>query len=153
MVLERAAKHKGSAFVEIYQDCNVFNSGAFEYATDNATRPETVVYLEHGKPLVFGKNRDKGIRLNGLNPEVVTLGNGMTEDDLLFHDEKSPEPTLAYLLSRMMQPEFPEPVGIFRDVERPCYDELVLEQVTTALSSKGTGDLAKLFDSEDSWTV
>jgi 2-oxoglutarate ferredoxin oxidoreductase subunit beta len=102
---------------------------------------------------VFGKNRDKGIRLNGLNPEVVTLGNGMTEDDLLFHDEKSPEPTLAYLLSRMMQPEFPEPVGIFRDVERPCYDELVLEQVTTALSSKGTGDLAKLFDSEDSWTV
>jgi 2-oxoglutarate ferredoxin oxidoreductase subunit beta len=153
MVLERAAKHKGSAFVEIYQDCNVFNSGAFEYATDKATRPETVVYLEHGKPLVFGKNRDKGIRLNGLNPEVVTLGNGMTEDDLLFHDEKSPEPTLAYLLSRMMQPEFPEPVGIFRDVERPCYDELVLEQVTTALSSKGTGDLAKLFDSEDSWTV
>src|SRR3990172_8499462 len=127
MVLARAARHVGTAFVEVYQDCNVFNSGAFEYATDKALRPEHTLYLEHGKPLVFGKNRDKGIRLNGITPEIVSLGKGITEDDLLFHDEKAPEPTLAYLLSRMTYPEFPEPMGIFRDVEKPCYDRMLNE--------------------------
>jgi 2-oxoglutarate ferredoxin oxidoreductase subunit beta len=153
LVLERAAHHKGTAFVEVYQDCNVFNHDAFAYATSKDTRPETTLYLEHGKPLVFGKNHDKGIRLNGATPEVVPLGKGISEDDLLFHDEKAPEPTLAYLLSRMVHPEFPEPLGVFRAVERPCYDELVHQQVRDAKAKGGDGDLAKLFDSEDSWTV
>jgi 2-oxoglutarate ferredoxin oxidoreductase subunit beta len=151
--LERAANHKGTAFVEIYQDCNVFNSGAFEYAEDKQSRPETTVYLEHGKPLIFGSKRDKGVRLNGTTPEVVSLGNGISEDDLLFHDERAPEPTLAYLLSRMYQPAFPEPLGVFRAVERPTYDGGVLDQMRSAQGAKGTGDLAELFDSEDTWTV
>ena len=81
--------------------------------------------LEHGKPLIFGKNRDKGIRLNGMDPEVVELGKGISEDDLLFHDEKAPRTDLAYLLSRMRHPDFPEPIGVFRDVDRPTYDELM----------------------------
>jgi 2-oxoglutarate/2-oxoacid ferredoxin oxidoreductase subunit beta len=153
MVLERAAKHKGTAFVEVYQDCNVFNSGAFEYATSKETRPETTLYLEHGKPLVFGKNRDKGIRLNGTTPEVVELGKGISEDDLLFHDEQSPEPTHAFLLSHMLQPRFPEPLGVFRAVERPTYDDLVCGQVKDAAAAKGEGDLAKLYDCEDTWMV
>ena len=88
-VLKRAAEHKGTAFVEIYQNCVVFNDAAFEYATSRDTKADTVIELEHGKPLVFGKNRDKGIRLNGLEPEVVELGKGITEDDLLFHDERA----------------------------------------------------------------
>ncbi len=153
MVFERAANHKGTAFVEVYQNCNVFNDEAFAYAEDKATRADTTLNLEHGKPLVFGKTRDKGIRLNGTTPEVVTLGKGITEDDLLFHDERTPEPTLAYLLSRMRQPDFPEPIGVFRAVEKPCYEDLVNEQVTTAIAQKGEGDLAALYDSEDAFMV
>src|SRR6185436_17825368 len=87
-VLDRAAKHKGAAFVEIYQDCNNFNHKAFEYATDKDTKEEHIIRLEHGKPLIFGKNRDKGIRLHDHKPELVKLGEGgVKEDDLLFHDE------------------------------------------------------------------
>ncbi len=153
MVLERAAKHKGTAFVEVYQNCNVFNDGAFEYAEAKESRADTTLSLEHGKPLVFGKSRDKGIRLNGTTPEVVTLGKGITEDDLLFHDERTPEPTLAYLLSRMKQPDFPEPIGVFRAVEKRSYEELVNEQVTKAIAQKGEGDLAALYDSEDAFMV
>ena len=87
------------------------------------TKADTIIELEHGKPLIFGKNRDKGIRLNGMQLEVVELGKGIEEDDLLFHDEKMQEPSLAYLLSRMRHPEFPEPIGVFRDVDRPRYEE------------------------------
>jgi 2-oxoglutarate ferredoxin oxidoreductase subunit beta len=153
MVLERAARHKGTSFVEVYQDCNVFNPGAFEYATDKSLRAEHTIYLEHGKPLVFGKNRDKGIRLHGLDPEIVPLGKGISEDDLLFHDERAPEPSLAYLLSRMKHPEFPEPLGVFRDVERPCYDTLLNEQLEQAIREEGEGDLMALYTSDDTWTV
>ena len=151
--LARAARHRGTAFVEVYQNCNVFNDGAWTYATDKATKDDTTILLDHGKPLIFGKNRDKGIRLNGMEPEVVQLGKGITEDDLLFHDEKSPEPSLAYLLSRMRQPEFPEPIGVFRAVAAPRYDEMINEQVETAKQAKGTGDLEKLFNSGETWSV
>ena len=130
MVLQRAAEHRGTAFVEVYQNCVVFNDGAFDYATDRDLKADTILELEHGKPLVFGKNRDKGIRLNGLEPEVVELGNGITEDDLLFHDEKAPEPSLAYLLSRMRHDDgFPEPIGVFRAVERRMYDDELNRQI------------------------
>ncbi len=101
MVLQRAAEHRGTAFVEVYQNCNVFNDGAWDYATDRDQKAETTIELEHGKPLIFGKTREKGIRLHGMDPEVVELGKGVSEDDLLFHDEKAAEPSLAYLLSRM----------------------------------------------------
>src|SRR5207237_10896974 len=103
-VLERAANHVGTAFVEIYQNCNIFNDGAFEYATNKETKSDTTLYLEHGKPLVFGKAADKGIRLHGMNPEIVNLKD-VSKDDLLHHDEKSPEPSLAFLLSRMRYPD------------------------------------------------
>ena len=153
MVLKRAAEHKGTSFVEVYQNCNVFNDGAFDYATDREMKSDTTIELEHGKPLVFGKNRDKGIRLNGMTPEIVQLGDGVTESDLLVHDEKATEPTLAYLFSRMRYPEFPEPIGVFRSVERPRYDELLNEQIAASQRTHGVGDLQKLFNSGDTWSV
>ena len=151
--LKRAAEHRGTSFVEVYQNCNVFNDGAWDYATDRATREDNVVELEHGKPLIFGKERDKGIRLNGMEPEVVELGKGIKEDDLLFHDEQAPEPSLAYLLSRMRQPEFPGPIGVFRAIDAPKYDELINQQVQDALDNKGEGDLQTLFSTGDTWDV
>lgn len=154
MVLERAAHHIGTSFVEVYQDCNVFNSGAFFYASKKDQKDDNIVYLEDGKPLIFGKKKDKGIRVSEMNrPEVVQLGSGISEDDLLFHDEQTPEPSLAFLLARMRHPEFPEPMGVFRDVERPVYDQGVNAQIQQAIEQKGEGDLDALFNSGDTWTV
>ncbi|MGB7157102.1 MAG: 2-oxoacid:ferredoxin oxidoreductase subunit beta [Tepidisphaeraceae bacterium] len=151
-VLERAAKHVGTAFVEIYQNCNIFNDGAFNYATDKATKSDTTLFLEHGKPLVFGKDSDKGIRLHAMTPEVVDL-KVTGRDDLLIHDEKAPEPSLAFLLSRMRYPEFPEPMGVFRDIEQERYVDLVRKQNDAAVAKQGKGDLQKLITGDETWTV
>jgi 2-oxoglutarate/2-oxoacid ferredoxin oxidoreductase subunit beta len=152
--LEKAARHKGSSFVEIYQNCNIFNDGAFKDFTERSIRDDRVLVLEHGKPMIFGKNHEKGIRLNGLTPEVVIIGeNGITEADLLVHDETAEEPTLAYLLSRMNFPEFPVPIGVFRRVEQRTYDELVTEQVQSAIKRSGPGNLDKLLNSGDTWVI
>ena len=153
MILKRAAEHRGTSFVEVYQNCNVFNDGAFDYATGRDTKADTTLELEHGKPLLFGKNRDRGIRLNGMDPEIVELGKGVTEDDLLFHDERAPEPSLAYLLSRMRNPEFPEPIGVFRAVDAPRYEEMLTAQIDQARAARGPGDLQKLFESGETWDV
>jgi len=152
-VLQRAAAHKGSAFIEVYQNCKIFNDGVFDYATDKGTKADNTLYLEHGKPLIFGKDRNKGIRLHGLDPEVVQVGNGITVDDLLIHDERAEEPSLAYLLSRMVYPRFPECIGIFRAVERPTYDDLVNKQIEDVIKAKGKGKLEDLFASDDTWVV
>ena len=150
--LERAANHKGTSFVEIYQNCNIFNDQAFEYATGKDTKDDTTLYLEHNRPLVFGKERSKGIRLSSMEPEIVDLGNGITEDDLLFHNEQQAEPSLAYLLSRMHHPEFPEPMGVFRCVKRPTYEELVVGQVNTA-RDRHQANLNDLFNEGETWEV
>ncbi|MBX3427337.1 MAG: 2-oxoacid:ferredoxin oxidoreductase subunit beta [Pirellulales bacterium] len=152
--LARAAAHKGTSFIEVYQNCNVFNDGAWDYAKDKESKADTTLELEHGKPLIFGKDRTKGIRLNGMNPEVVELGKGINEDDLLFHDEKAVEPTLAYLLSRMRYEDgFPEPIGVFRAVDAPLYDVEVNKQIEEAIQTRGPGDLEKLLHSGETWTV
>jgi len=151
--LLRAASHKGTSFVEIYQNCNVFNDKAYEYATAKDTKEDTTVYLEQGKPVIFGKNRDKGIRIKDMEPEVVTLGGDIREDDLLFHDEKAAEPSVAFMLSRMRHPEFPEPMGVFRSVDAPIFETLVHDQVTAATEKMGKGELSKLLNSGDTWTV
>jgi 2-oxoglutarate/2-oxoacid ferredoxin oxidoreductase subunit beta len=151
--LKKAADHKGSVFIEVYQNCVIFNDGVFDYASDKSIKADNTLKLEHGKPMVFGKNRDKGIRLRGLELDVVDLGNSITERDLLVHDETLEEPTLAFLLSRMMHPDFPEPMGVFRNVSRPTYDELVQEQANAALKARGPGRLEKMFASDDVWEV
>ncbi len=150
-VIERAGRHKGSSFVEIYQDCNIFNHKAFEFATDKESKEDHIVRIEHGKPLVFGKNRNKGIRVANHKPEVVELGKGIKEDDLLFHDEK--DESLGYLLSRLSHPDFPEPMGVFYNVEDNCYEELLTKQVEEATKARGEGDLATLFNSGDTYTI
>jgi 2-oxoglutarate ferredoxin oxidoreductase subunit beta len=132
----------------------VFNDGAWEYAKDRDTKANATLELHHGKPLIFGKDREKGIRLNGMNPEVVELGKGITEDDLLFHDERAPEPSLAYLLSRMRWEDgFPEPIGVFRAVNAPQYDDLINKQIEDSIAKRGKGDLESLFNSGDTWMV
>ena len=151
-VLERAAKHVGTAFVEIYQNCNIFNDGAFTYATDKATKSDTTLYLEHGKPLTFGKESAKGIRMHGLSPEVVDMKT-VSPDDLLIHDEKAPNPSLAFLLSRMRYPEFPEPLGVFRAVEQDLYGNLVRRQNEQAVAKLGRGDLQQLVTGDETWDV
>ena len=151
--LKRAAAHKGTSFIQIYQNCVIFNDGAFEYATGKQTKEETTLYLEHGKPLIFGKDRDKGIRLNGMQLEIVKLGEGVAEDDLLFHDERASDPSLAYLLSRMHYPEFPEPIGVLRCVEQATYEGLVHDQVRQAIDKAGPGKLDKLFGQGETWEV
>jgi 2-oxoglutarate ferredoxin oxidoreductase subunit beta len=150
-MMKRAAAHKGTSFLEVYQNCNVFNDGTWDYAKNKNTKAETTLLLEHGKPLIYAGGT-KGIRLNGFNPEVVELAN-VAQDDLLFHDEKAANSQLAFLLSRMRHPEFPEPIGVFRDIDRPTYDEMINLQVDDAVSEKGAGELQKLFHSGDTWQV
>ena len=149
-MLKRASAHKGTSFVEVYQNCNVFNDGAWDYMKDKATKADNVLELEDGKPMIFGGGT-KGIRMNGLTPEVVSLDN-VPQDDLLFHDEKA-APMHAFALSRMRNPDFPEPIGVFRDVDRPTYDEMINGQVEQAKKDKGDGELAKMFTAGDTWTV
>jgi 2-oxoglutarate ferredoxin oxidoreductase subunit beta len=151
--LRRASAHKGTAFIEIYQNCKIFNDGVFEYATDKSIKADNILYLEHGKPLIFGKDHNKGIRLHGLDPEAVALGSGITVDDLLIHDERAEEPSLAYLLSRMVHPRFPECLGVFRAVQRPTYEDLLNKQIEDIRRARGPGKLDDLFASDDVWVV
>jgi 2-oxoglutarate ferredoxin oxidoreductase subunit beta len=152
--LERAGFHRGSAFVEVLQNCNIFNDGAWRDFTDREVRDDRMLVLEHGKPMIFGKDRDKGIRLRGLHPEVVTIGQGgIAESDLLVHDEQAEEPFLALVLSRMFWPQFPVPVGVFRAVPRPTHDQLIEDQLAKAVATGGEGDLQKALVSGETWTV
>jgi 2-oxoglutarate/2-oxoacid ferredoxin oxidoreductase subunit beta len=153
--LKKAAAHQGSAYIEILQNCNIFNDGAWETITEKEARSEQVVQLEHGKPLVFGKNRDKGIRLVGLDLEVVALGNGITEKDLLVHDEHNPNPVYAFALSRMdSMPGFPTPIGVLRALQGvPRYEDLIQQQIRDVIAKKGKGDLAKLLRAGDTWEL
>ncbi len=150
-MLTRAAAHKGTSFVEVYQNCNVFNDGVWDYAKEKAVRGQNTIELEHGKPLVFDDGK-QGVRLIGFQPEIVSLDKTAT-DDLLFHDEKAESPALAYLLSRMRYPAFPEPIGVFRCVERESYETQMADQIDLAQKKKGIGDLNSLFNSGDTWTV
>jgi 2-oxoglutarate ferredoxin oxidoreductase subunit beta len=153
-ILERAAKHKGASFVEIYQNCNIYNDGAFEDFTAKEVRADRMIFLKHGEPMIFGKNNDKGIRISGLKPEVVTLGkDGVSEKDILVHDETLEDPTIAFMLTRMDYPEFPVPVGVIRAVQRPTYNDLMEEQIARAIETQGEADLAALFRQGDIWEV
>ena len=153
--LRAAAAHKGSAFVEILQNCNIFNDGAWKDQTEKDARTEHVIQLEHGKPLVFGKNRDKGLRLNGFDLEIVKLGNGITEKDLLVHDAHHPRPAYAFLLAHMEhRPDFPTPIGVLRSSdELPRYEDVANAQIQEVIAKKGAGDLSKLLNAGDTWVV
>ncbi len=151
-ILARASRHQGSAFVEIYQNCPIFNDHAFEPMTRRETRDDSTLVVEHGRPLVFGARRDQGIRLRGLTPEVVTMGqDGVTEQDLVLYDEH--DASLAYLVSRLGRPSFPEPIGVFRAERLPTLGERVAEQAVQVKQKKGEGDLRTLLFAGDMWEV
>jgi len=151
--IHRAAKHKGTAFVEVFQNCNIFNDGAFRNFTEREVRDDRMISIQHGKPLIFGKDHDKGLVLKGTNLEVVKLGNGVSESNLLVYNEEDTNPTLAYLLSGMSYPEFPVPLGVFRNIRKPTYDEMMTGQVLRSVETFGKGDLEKLFNDGDTWVV
>ena len=150
-ILNRAGFHRGSVFTEVLQNCNIFNDGAHREFTEREVRDDRMLVLEHGKPMIFGKDHDMGLRLNGYQPEVVKLGDEYRVDDLLVHDEQ--DPLIAFMLSRIYWPDFPVPVGVVRDVRRPTHDELVTNQIEEAIAARGEGDLQKLLRGSDTWTV
>ena len=150
-ILHRMARHEGAALVEIYQNCNVFNDGAFDGLTDKKSKSESQLRLEHGKPLVFAGGT-KGVRLRGMTPEVVDVGpGGVPENELLVWDEKAPS-ALAFLMANLPA-GFPTPIGIFRAEERPAHHVLEEEQRQRVTSERGEGDLARLLSSGDTWVV
>ena len=147
------AKHKGAAFVEILQNCNVFNDGEWETFTDKATKPFSTISLEDGKPMLYGANKDKGLRLRGLKLEAVDLAkNEAKVEDLLVAD--SSDLTLAQLLARITGKDgFPLPIGVFYSTSRPCYEDEVLAQVTKARKDKASGDLDQILRAGETWVV
>jgi 2-oxoglutarate ferredoxin oxidoreductase subunit beta len=149
-VVRRASQHRGASFVEILQNCNIFNDGAWSALTEKDTKADSTLVLQHGQPLIFGKNRDKGIRMNGHQLEVVGL-DAASESELLVHDER--DDTLAFLLSTMQPPKFPTPLGIFRAVDRASYDQAINQQLDAVKAQQGPGNLDELFARGDTWDV
>lgn len=154
-VLKRVSEHKGTAFLEIYQNCVIFNEGAFENLTDKDKKDDHVLVLEHDKPMVFGKNRDKGIIIDGTTPKVVNINEGnYSINDLLKHNEFDQSVVLAYLLAQMSNnPEFPTPIGVFRQIFKPTYDQEMQKQISNVIEKKGKGDLEKLLLGGNTWEV
>jgi 2-oxoglutarate ferredoxin oxidoreductase subunit beta len=152
-VLRRAARHTGTAFTEIYQNCTVFNDGAFDAFKEADVKAERQLRVEHGKPLLFGANRDKGLRLDSktFTLEVVRVGEGgVPLDQVLLHDETNA--TLAYMLTRMPFPEFPVALGVLYSVSRPTYDGALRDQKVSAVQ-RGKGDLQRLLRGGNTWEI
>lgn len=157
-VLREASEHKGTSLVEIYQNCNVFNDGAFEVFTDKKTKANTTIFVEHGKPMIFGENQNLGLRLDGTTPVVVDLENGeFTIDDLWVHDKT--DQIKAGILMRCFETPgedmlgVPRPFGVFYRENRACYEDLLHNQIKTSYDRKGKGDLDELLKGSNTWTI
>ena len=150
----RAHAHRGSSFVEVYQNCNVFNDGAFAAVTAKEARPNMLIDLKHGEPIRFGADGQHGVVLNARGETEVVDVADVGEDRLLVHDEHRDDPSLAFALSRLADtPTVPTPVGVFRDVERPIYEGEVQRQLVGAQEQRGPGDLEALIGSGATWEV
>jgi 2-oxoglutarate ferredoxin oxidoreductase subunit beta len=153
-MIQRAAEHRGSALIEIYQNCNIFNDGAFLALTSKEGRGQNRIYLEHGKPIRFGPNNEKGVRMSKDGRVDIVDVAEVGEGNLVVHDEHRDDPSLAFALSRIADnPTGPTPLGVFRDVQRPAYGDGMEAQLRKAAESQGPGDLSKLLASGDTWTV
>ncbi|MBC8201180.1 MAG: 2-oxoacid:ferredoxin oxidoreductase subunit beta [Planctomycetes bacterium] len=147
-LLDRGARHRGTSFVEVYQDCNVFNHEAWFYASQKETRKENTIFLEHGKPLLFGKENEKAICRND---EAIEIGSPES-GNVLVHDETNIEQ--AFMLSQLFQPEFPEPLGVFYvNDNQPTYNDMLHEQVDEVKSKHGDVDLQELVSGSNVWKV
>ncbi len=153
-VLTQAANHKGTAFIEVYQNCNIFNDGAFGLLKEPDTRDDNQIRLRHGEPIRFGKGGEHGVRLAGDGRvELVDVAE-VGEERLLVHDAHREDPSLAFMLGRLSHgADGPTPIGVFRDIERPVYDELLAGQLERAEAKQGAGDLDKLLHSGDTWEL
>lgn len=154
-MLIRANAHKGASFLEIYQNCNIFNDGAFEIFTEKGTKAEETLFLEQGKPLLFGAKNDKGIRLDGFTPKVVNLADGYSADDLWIHDEK--DIYKAQILVRIFdnstaEAHLPRPFGVFYETDRSCYEDVMEQQIRDAVAKK-PADLDKLLRGNEVWLI
>ena len=156
-VIIAAEKHKGTSFVEIYQNCNIFNDGAFEIFTEKGTKQVHGLYVEQGKPLTFGANGEKGIRFDGMRPQVVDLGTEYSADDMWIHDDT--DFYKAQILTRLFDNPsevgaiFPRPFGVFYKTDRPCYEDMMALQLEEAMTSKGPGNLDKLIRGKETWEI
>jgi 2-oxoglutarate ferredoxin oxidoreductase subunit beta len=148
-----AAGHRGTAFIEVYQDCNIFNHGSFFYASRKDTKQDNTITLEHEKPLIFGHDRDRGIVMRGTRLEAVKIGqDGVTENDLVIHDET--DRGLAFLLAQMKHPDMPEAMGLlYRDDTLETYGDLVRQQIDHAVETHARADIAALLREGDTWTI
>ncbi|WP_338696880.1 2-oxoacid:ferredoxin oxidoreductase subunit beta [Streptomyces sp. Q6] len=155
-VLRAAAAHPGTALVEIYQNCNIFNDGAFDALKDKQRAQETVIRLEHGQPITFGAQASKGVVRDPATGDLkVVAVTDANRADILVHDAHTPSPTTAFALSRLADPDtlHHTPIGVFRDVERAVYDDQMTDQLDLAVERFGKGDLASLLTGTDTWTV
>ena len=154
-MLLRADQHKGASFLEIYQNCNIFNDAAFEIFTEKASKPVETLFLEQGKPLTFGVNNNRGIKLDGFSPKVVKLDEGYNADDCWIHDEK--DMYKAQILVRIfddpkIEGHLPRPFGVFYQTDRHCYEEVMAKQIEDAIAKK-PADLDKLLKGNEVWTI
>jgi len=155
-MLLRSNAHKGTSFLEIYQNCNIFNDGAFEIFTEKATKSIETIFLEQGKPLLYGANKEKGIKLDGFKPVIVDLNNGVSADDCWIHDEH--DFYKAQILVRMfddpcIEGHLPRPFGVFYQTDRACYEDMLQAQVDEVMTKRGKGDLNKLIRGNETWTI
>ncbi len=153
--LKRANAHKGTSMVEIYQNCNVFNDGAFEVFTEKGPKKLNTLMVENGKPLIFGENADKGIKLDGFKPVVVNLAD-VSANDLWIHDET--DQVKANMLVRFFnkptdENALPRPFGVFYTEERFCYEEALATQISETIAAKGKGNLDALISGKNTWTI
>jgi 2-oxoglutarate ferredoxin oxidoreductase subunit beta len=155
-MLTRSYQHKGSSFLEIYQNCNIFNDGAFEVFTEKSSKAGETLFLEQGKPLIFGAQKNKGIRLDGLRPVVVEICNGYSAEDLWIHDEKDlykAQSLIRLFDDPSLEAHFPRPFGVFYENQRACYEDMLNAQVREVVKTKGKGNLNKLLSGRETWTI
>ena len=153
-IMFEAARHDGTSVVEVLQNCVIFNDGAYDELTDRATREDRLITLQAGERMIFGKDRNKGLRLNGTSIEVVTIGeNGITEEDILIHDPSQHDSGIHLMLSKMTGPDFPVALGVIRAAKYPTYDDLMEEQITEIRAKSKIHCMDDLLNSGDTWTI
>ncbi len=152
--LAAAARHRGTSFVEILQNCRVFNDGTYRNITDRETADEDRILLRHGEPIRFGAGERKGIAQRNLAPQIVDLDKGeASEGELLVHNVKADSPGLGALLAALEPPHFPMTLGVFRDIEKPTYDDLLMSQISSFIDQRGRGDVVSLLNAGTTWDV
>ncbi|MBQ4420028.1 MAG: 2-oxoacid:ferredoxin oxidoreductase subunit beta [Bacteroidales bacterium] len=152
-VCERMAAHDGTAVVEVLQNCMIFNNGTHADVTDKETREDRQLWVEHGKPMIFGKNRDKGLAMVGRSLKVVKLGNGITEKDIMIHDETTEDTGIHHMLAQMRPPEFPMVFGVIRAVKKPTYNEMFKAQEEEQIQHGSVHNVDELLNSGETWEI